>query len=101
MTWENTPRLVLSAGDRSGDAEAVVDGPLRLTFAELAGRVAAAAGTFRAQGIGKGDRYLAVNPFSDVFGYKAGCTASMICGATILPCLWSRSAGSAGSRPSG
>ncbi|MEV5829101.1 FadD3 family acyl-CoA ligase [Spirillospora sp. NPDC052242] len=56
MTWETIPRLVQSAGDRFGDAEAVVDGPLRLTFAELAERVRTAAGAFRAQGVGKGDR---------------------------------------------
>ncbi|MFD0901970.1 FadD3 family acyl-CoA ligase [Actinomadura sediminis] len=56
MAWETIPRLVQSAGDRFGDAEAVVDGPLRLTFAELAERVRTAAGAFRAQGVGKGDR---------------------------------------------
>ncbi|WP_026401975.1 FadD3 family acyl-CoA ligase [Actinomadura rifamycini] len=56
MAWETIPRLVRGAGDRFGDAEAVVDGPLRLTFAELAERVRTAAGAFRAQGVGKGDR---------------------------------------------
>jgi acyl-CoA synthetase (AMP-forming)/AMP-acid ligase II len=48
--------MVLSAADRFGDAEAVVDGPLRLTFAELAGRVRVAAGAFASAGIGKWDR---------------------------------------------
>jgi HIP---CoA ligase len=33
----------------------------------------------------EGDRYLIVNPFFHIFGYKAGCVASMIRGATILP----------------
>ncbi|WP_232374986.1 FadD3 family acyl-CoA ligase [Mycolicibacterium mengxianglii] len=33
----------------------------------------------------QGDRYLAVNPFFHTFGYKAGCIASLIRGATILP----------------
>jgi HIP---CoA ligase len=56
MPWENIPRMVLSGADRFGDAEAVVDGPLRLTFAELAGRVRVAAGAFASAGIGKGDR---------------------------------------------
>ncbi|RSN50709.1 FadD3 family acyl-CoA ligase [Actinomadura sp. WAC 06369] len=56
MAWETIPRLVRGAGDRFRDAEAVVDGPLRLTFAELAERVRTAAGAFRAQGVGKGDR---------------------------------------------
>src|SRR5262249_10854916 len=33
----------------------------------------------------EGDRYLIVNPFFHIFGYKAGCVASLIRGATILP----------------
>ncbi|MES5817663.1 FadD3 family acyl-CoA ligase [Streptomyces sp. RG80] len=56
MTWESIPRMVLSAADRFGTAEAVVDGPLRLTFSELAERVRKAAGAFAALGIHKGDR---------------------------------------------
>ncbi|MFB4309674.1 FadD3 family acyl-CoA ligase [Actinomadura sp. GTD37] len=56
MTWESIPRMVLSAAGRFGAAEAVVDGPLRLTFAELADRVRVAAGAFAAAGVGRGDR---------------------------------------------
>lgn len=33
----------------------------------------------------QGDRYLIVNPFFHIFGYKAGCIASLIRGATIVP----------------
>jgi acyl-CoA synthetase (AMP-forming)/AMP-acid ligase II len=33
----------------------------------------------------EGDRYLIVNPFFHIFGYKAGLIASMIRGATVLP----------------
>jgi len=33
----------------------------------------------------EGDRYLIVNPFFHTFGYKAGCLASMIRGATVFP----------------
>jgi acyl-CoA synthetase (AMP-forming)/AMP-acid ligase II len=33
----------------------------------------------------QGDRYLIVNPFFHIFGYKAGCVASLIRGATVLP----------------
>ena len=33
----------------------------------------------------EGDRYLIVNPFFHTFGYKAGCIASFIRGATMLP----------------
>jgi len=56
MTWQSIPRMVLSAADRFGDAEAVVDGPLRLTFPQLTERVRVAAGAFAALGVGKGDR---------------------------------------------
>ncbi|WP_235616912.1 FadD3 family acyl-CoA ligase [Mycobacterium montefiorense] len=48
--------MVLSAADRFGDAEAVVDGPLRFTFVELVGRIRCAAGAFAELGIDKGDR---------------------------------------------
>ncbi|NUU20728.1 MAG: fatty acid--CoA ligase family protein [Streptomycetaceae bacterium] len=56
MEWETIPRMVLSAADRFGDAEAVVDGPLRLTFAEFTDRVMVAAGAFASAGVGQGDR---------------------------------------------
>lgn len=56
MTWETIPQMVLSAADRFGNAEAVVDGPQRLSFIELADRVRRAAGAFAGAGIEKGDR---------------------------------------------
>ncbi len=48
--------MVLSTADRFGDAEAVVDGPLRLTFTEVVERIRCAAGAFADLGIGKGER---------------------------------------------
>ncbi|TDV49877.1 acyl-CoA synthetase (AMP-forming)/AMP-acid ligase II [Actinophytocola oryzae] len=48
--------MVQSAADRFGDAEAVVDGDLRLTFTELVARVEVAAGAFASAGVAKGDR---------------------------------------------
>ena len=54
--WETIPEMVLSAADRFGDDEAVVDGPLRLTFVELADRIRRSAGAFAEFGIGRGDR---------------------------------------------
>jgi HIP---CoA ligase len=48
--------MVLSAADRFGDAEAVVDGPLRLTFTEVVERIRCAAGSFAELGIEKGER---------------------------------------------
>jgi acyl-CoA synthetase (AMP-forming)/AMP-acid ligase II len=48
--------MVLSAADRFGDAEAVVDGPLRLSFVELVERIRCAAGAFAELGVEKGER---------------------------------------------
>lgn len=48
--------MVLSSADRFGDAEAIVDGPLRLTYIELAERIRRAAGAYAELGIDKGDR---------------------------------------------
>ena len=36
-------------------------------------------------GLVAGDRYVIVNPFFHMFGYKAGCLASLMQGATIFP----------------
>lgn len=55
-TWDTIPEMVLSAADRFGDAEAVVDGPLRWTFSEVVHRIRCAAGAFADLGIEKGDR---------------------------------------------
>lgn len=54
--WQTIPEMVLSAADRFGDAEAIVDGPLRLNFSELVHRIRCAAGAFASFGIEKGDR---------------------------------------------
>ncbi|OBK47755.1 fatty acid--CoA ligase [Mycobacterium sp. 1081908.1] len=48
--------MVLSAADRFGDAEAIVDGPLRFTFSEVVERIRCAAGAFAGLGVDKGDR---------------------------------------------
>ncbi|MET9971791.1 FadD3 family acyl-CoA ligase [Streptomyces sp. NPDC006356] len=54
--WRSIPELVRGAAARFGEAEAVVDGELRLTFTDLADRVRRTAGAFASAGIGKGDR---------------------------------------------
>jgi HIP---CoA ligase len=54
--WQTIPEMVLSAADRFGDAEAVVDGPLRLSFTQLVDRIRCAAGAFASLGVDKGDR---------------------------------------------
>ncbi len=54
--WQTIPEMVLSAADRFGDAEAVVDGPLRLSWVDLVDRIRRAAGAYAEHGISKGDR---------------------------------------------
>ena len=56
LPWQTIPEMVLSAADRFGDAEAVVDGPLRFTFAQIVERIRCAAGAFANLGIDKGER---------------------------------------------
>jgi acyl-CoA synthetase (AMP-forming)/AMP-acid ligase II len=56
QSWQTIPELVLSTADRFGDAEAVVDGSLRLSFVQLTDRIRCAAGAFASFGIEKGDR---------------------------------------------
>ena len=56
MKWQTIPEMVLSAADRFGTADAVVAGPVRITFVELADRVRRAAGALAAIGVDKGDR---------------------------------------------
>jgi acyl-CoA synthetase (AMP-forming)/AMP-acid ligase II len=48
--------MVLSAAGRFGDADAVVDGPLRLSFTEVVERIRCAAGAFAGLGVDKGER---------------------------------------------
>src|SRR3984885_10227619 len=53
---ETIPEMVCSAAGRFGDAEAIVDGPLRYTFRDVVDRVRCAAGAFADLGVEKGDR---------------------------------------------
>src|ERR1700753_3924232 len=81
--WETIPEMVLSAADRFGDAEAVVDGPLRLTFIELVARIRCAAGAFDELGVAKGDRVAIWAPnsadcISAAFGWRTA-------GAVLVP----------------
>jgi acyl-CoA synthetase (AMP-forming)/AMP-acid ligase II len=56
LIWGTVPRLVDDAARRHGSAEALVDGALRLTYAQLAGEVDRYARGFLAAGLGAGDR---------------------------------------------
>jgi acyl-CoA synthetase (AMP-forming)/AMP-acid ligase II len=55
-SWQTIPEMVVSAADRFGDSEAIVDGSLRLNFTEVVHRIRCAAGAFADLGIEKGER---------------------------------------------
>ncbi len=55
-TWGTVPRLVDDASRRHGEIEALVDGAMRLTYAELAPEVDRYARGFVAGGVAVGDR---------------------------------------------
>jgi len=81
--WRTIPELVLSAADRFGDAEAVVDGPLRLTYVELADRIRCASGAFAEFGVDKGDRIAVWAPNSAEWIIAA--FGLMTAGAVLVP----------------
>ena len=56
LEWGTVPRLAIAAAERFGDAEAVVDGNLRLGFAGLAEAGEAATRAAMARGLEPGDR---------------------------------------------
>ncbi|GLP80308.1 FadD3 family acyl-CoA ligase [Mycobacterium antarcticum] len=81
--WQTIPEMVLSAADRFGDAEAVVDGPLRLTFVDVADRIRQAAGAFADFGVEKGDRVAVWAPNSAPWIIAA--FGIMTAGAVLVP----------------
>ena len=56
VTWASIPAMVRDSAQRLGEAEAVVDGDRRVSFAELSDRVTTAAGALMATGVEPGDR---------------------------------------------
>lgn len=56
LVWGTIPGLVAWAGERFGDDEAIVDGDVRLSFAELASAVDEVATGMLAMGVEAGDR---------------------------------------------
>ena len=75
--------MVLSAADRFGDAEAVVDGALRLTFTEVVEHIRCAAGAFAEEGIQKGDRVAIWAPNSAE--WMIGAFGLLTAGGVLVP----------------
>ena len=62
LRWGTTSALLTDAARRLGDAEAVVDGDVRLTYAGLDAAVTEAARAFLAAGLERGDRVAVWSP---------------------------------------
>ncbi len=78
------PAALAMAAERFGDGEALVDGDLRLTWDDLAGRVHAAAAALIAAGVEAGDRVAIWAP-NIAEWVIAGLGASSV-GAALVPC---------------
>ncbi|WP_328392898.1 FadD3 family acyl-CoA ligase [Nocardia sp. NBC_00416] len=83
MTFRTIPQVALSAADRFGEAEAVVDGDLRVSYTELGDRIRRAAGSFAEAGIGKGDRAAVWAPNSAEWIIAA--LGLLTAGGTLVP----------------
>ena len=83
MEWQSIPALVQAAGDQYADAEAVVDGEQRVTFAELAAQVRTAAGASIAAGIEPGDRAAVWAPNS--LEWVVAALGLLSAGASLVP----------------
>lgn len=81
--WQTIPEMVLSAADRFGDAEAVVDGALRLSFGDVVSRIRRAAGALAGLGVDAGDRVAIWAPNSAAWMIAAFGT--LTAGGVVVP----------------
>jgi acyl-CoA synthetase (AMP-forming)/AMP-acid ligase II len=81
--WVSLPGLVETAADRFAGREALIDGPLRLTFADLAVQVRRAAAATVAQGVEPGDRVAIWAPNSA--GWAVAALGAVGAGAVLVP----------------
>jgi acyl-CoA synthetase (AMP-forming)/AMP-acid ligase II len=83
LEWGTTPRLVRSAAERFGAAEALVDGEVRLTFDDLAAAVADAGRAFAAAGLEPGDRVAIWAP--NVWEWVVAVLGLQSAGGVVVP----------------
>jgi acyl-CoA synthetase (AMP-forming)/AMP-acid ligase II len=83
LTWETTSRLLTMTAHRIPEAEAVVDGHLRLTYRELNAEVTHAARAFLAAGLSKGDRVAIWGPNSA--GWLIAALGLQRAGGVLVP----------------
>ncbi|MEV6763648.1 FadD3 family acyl-CoA ligase [Streptomyces sp. NPDC051105] len=83
MEWGTVPGLVRSAARRYADAEAVVDGRTRVTYAELGSRVERAAAACMAAGVEMGDRVAVWAPNS--LDWIVAALGAVSAGGVLVP----------------
>lgn len=83
MEWGTVPGLVRSAARRYADAEAVVDGRTRITYAELGARVERAAAACMAAGVEAGDRVAVWAPNS--LDWIVAALGAVSAGGVLVP----------------
>lgn len=83
LEWGSIPGLVRAAAERYGDAEAVVDGRTRVSYAELGARVEHAAAACIAGGVEAGDRVAIWAPNS--LDWMVSALGAVSAGAVLVP----------------
>jgi acyl-CoA synthetase (AMP-forming)/AMP-acid ligase II len=83
LEWGTIPRMVRLAGDRYASREAVVDGDVRLTFAELAEAVEGSTRAAMAAGIEAGDRVAIWAP--NTYEWIVASLGILSAGAILVP----------------
>ncbi|NGO49343.1 FadD3 family acyl-CoA ligase [Streptomyces ureilyticus] len=83
LEWGSIPGLVRAAADRYGDAEAVVEGRTRISYAELGARVERAAAACVANGVQTGDRVAIWAPNS--LDWIVSALGAVSAGAVLVP----------------
>lgn len=83
MRSETIPAALIEAAQTFGDAEAVVDGEIRLSFATLHSRVMSVAYGLSASGITHGDRVAIYAP--NTHHWVASALGVLYAGATLVP----------------
>ncbi|MFI1717987.1 FadD3 family acyl-CoA ligase [Streptomyces sp. NPDC053513] len=83
LEWGTIPGLVRAAAERHGPREAVVDGRVRVTYAELGERVERAAAACLATGIRSGDRVAIWAP--NTLDWIVSALGAVTAGAVLVP----------------
>ncbi|WP_333739106.1 FadD3 family acyl-CoA ligase [Streptomyces sp. IBSBF 2806] len=83
MEWGSIPGLVRAAAERYADAEAVVEGRTRISYAELGARVERAAAACMANGVRSGDRVGIWAP--NTLEWMVAALGAVSAGAVLVP----------------